>query len=154
SPLRYLIEIEATRILAGLFVTVAIPPAVLDELKHPRAPYAVRTWAKSVPDWISVRSVARLDKSLELGRGETEAISLAVESNADRLIVDDLKARAAARSRGVVTVGTIAVLEVAAAQDLLSLPDAVRRLRATSFRASDALLAAALLRDRARRGSR
>jgi predicted nucleic acid-binding protein len=50
------------------------------------------------------------------------------------------------------TIGTLGILEAAAAKCLISLPDALERLRATSMFISDELLAQSLQRDSKRRG--
>jgi predicted nucleic acid-binding protein len=84
-----------------------------------------------------------LDPSLHLDRGETEAISLALELGA-QLLVDERLGREAASSRGVRVAGTLAVLSLAAERKLLDLPSAVNKLRATTFRASAALYQAVL----------
>lgn len=41
TPLNYLIVINRFQILASLFGSVLIPEAVLEELRHPKAPDAV-----------------------------------------------------------------------------------------------------------------
>jgi predicted nucleic acid-binding protein len=84
-----------------------------------------------------------------IGEGEREAISLAAELGV-LLLADDHAARLAASRRGVAVTGTVGVLERAAAQGLLSLPDALENLRGTTFRISDELIAAALQRERDR----
>ena len=47
SPIRYLVVIGEIEILPALFGPVIIPTVVRDELTHPRAPEAVRTWMPS-----------------------------------------------------------------------------------------------------------
>ena len=42
SPLHYLVLIKAEHVLAQLFSEVFVPPAVLRELSHERAPERVR----------------------------------------------------------------------------------------------------------------
>ncbi len=49
SPIRYLLVIGEIEILPALFGTVIIPTVVRDELCHPRAPEAVRTWIQAPP---------------------------------------------------------------------------------------------------------
>lgn len=99
-----------------------------------------------------MRTPSRIDPTLVFDDpGEVEAISLALEIKADLLLADDKKARRAARERGIATTAAIGVLELAAARDLLTLPDALRKVRATDFLVSDDILNAALVRDTARR---
>ena len=43
SPLNYLVLIEQAEVLPNLFGAVVIPQSVLEELRHPSAPQAVRS---------------------------------------------------------------------------------------------------------------
>ena len=79
SPLNYLILIDAVEILPALFQEVVVPGAVERELLAPGASEKVRKWMENAPNWLYVRKVNEIDKSINLGTGETEAISLAVE---------------------------------------------------------------------------
>jgi len=75
-----------------------------------------------------------LDPSLNfLDRGEREAIALAEELRADRLIADETLARAEAVRRRLSVIGTLGVLRNAARAGLLALPEALSKLQATSF---------------------
>lgn len=56
SPLNYLILIEHDNILPKLYARVVIPPEVLQELSHPQAPDAVRSWVKNPPAWLEVKA--------------------------------------------------------------------------------------------------
>jgi predicted nucleic acid-binding protein len=53
---------------------------------------------------------------------------------------------------GMRFIGTVGVLELAASNALISLPDAILRLRQTDFRIARGLLDAALARDAQRKG--
>src|SRR5438552_1084224 len=72
-------------LLERLYKQVVIPQAVADE------------WGLPMPAWLTVHKVANqaLAQALhmQLGAGEAEAIALAVEVGAERLILDDLLAR-------------------------------------------------------------
>jgi predicted nucleic acid-binding protein len=89
SPINYLVLIGHIDVLFSLFREVVIPSAVFSELKHARTPQEVRQWIAQPPAWLQVRSPTSVDPSLRLGRGETEAISLALELKADLLLMDD-----------------------------------------------------------------
>ena len=155
SPINALALINETRILPALFGTVIIPPAVAAELSHPRTPAIVRDWLAARPDWLEVRSPKRIDPTLRIkDPGEKEAISLAMELNADVLLADDQKARRAARQRGLVVTGVVGVLELASARRMLALDDAFTRLRATNFLVTDDVLQDALRRDVSRKAAR
>ncbi len=94
-----------------------------------------------------------MDPLIRLGHGETEAISLAVEINAELLLMDDRLARRAAESRGLNVAGTLTVLEAAAQLQIIDLPTAIGKLRATNFRVSERLLTKAIEDDAKRRRS-
>jgi predicted nucleic acid-binding protein len=55
TPLRYLVVLGHADLLHRLFDQVPIPPAVAEEMQHPRAPAALRTWMASPPAWLEIR---------------------------------------------------------------------------------------------------
>lgn len=151
TPVNILIRIGFIHVLPHLFDTVLLPTAVIKELSHPRAPQIVREWAAQLPGWAQVRSPnATGAGATGMGAGEREAILLALEVGADLLLVDDHQARQAAKREGLFILGTVGVLERASQRHLLSLVDAVDRLKNTDFRVDAKLLESALERDRLR----
>ena len=92
-----------------------------------------------------------IDLNLGIGAGEDAAISLAVELGNATLLMDDLKARAAARARGFVTIGTIAILDRAAQSGLLDFETAINNLRATTFHLDEAVVRTVINKARARK---
>ena len=155
TPIRYLIEIGAQEILASLYGHVTIPSAVFDELTHSNAPQYVRDFILARPDWLVVRSVkGELEKSLiDLDRGEQEAISLALEINADLVLLDEAKGRRTAKDMGLQLLGTLGVLEYSGKISLIDLPEAVKKLRETSFRVSSTLIDKLLKRYEQNKGT-
>lgn len=81
-------------------------------------------------------------------------MSLAIELNADLLLIDDRDARSAAEACGLAVAGTLRVLASAAEKKLLDLPAAFDRLKKTSFRAHPKLYQLVLERHAAREESR
>jgi predicted nucleic acid-binding protein len=79
-----------------------------------------------------------LDESLprELGTGEREAISLALELSADLLLIDDRAGRQEAEARHIAVAGTLAVVLQASLSGYIDFPDAVKQLRQYGFRSS------------------
>jgi predicted nucleic acid-binding protein len=69
-----------------------------------------------------------------LDQGERAAIALAVEINADLLLMDDREGVAVARSKGFSVTGTLGVLNLAARRGLVNLADSFARLKRTNFR--------------------
>ena len=150
TPLNYLILIGHIDVLPRLFGKLLVPPAVIHEMQHPKAPSAVSAWAGNLPPWIEVKS-PRTDLRLGIGAGEDEVISLAVELGDATLLVDDVRARTAAKSRGLLTIGTLAIFDRADEAKLLDFEEVILRLKATSFHLEDTLLDPLLAKARARK---
>lgn len=154
TPLRYLIEIETTYILERLFGEVLIPEKVAEELQRPKNPKPVKDWIQTHPAWLKV---SKADTSLfvpkkKIGDGEREAFALAVEFKADAVLVDDRDAAMEAQRHGILTIPTFAILEQAAARNLIDLPKTVDAMRRTTFRLpQEKLIEAMLNRDRQRK---
>ena len=142
SPINYLILIGEIDVLPALYGQVLIPPSVREELDRQLTPQIVRRWIARPPDWFEVRSPRRAgDPQLNyLGAGEREAIILAEELHAYRLIIDEAPGRKEAKRRHLPMIGTLGVLRAAANQKLLDFRSAAMRLRKTSFYVSQNLL--------------
>lgn len=147
SPLNYLILIGAQELLPILYESIRIAPAGVSELAAPGAPEEVRRWIENRPEWLVVTAPRGLDdpRLAHLDRGEREAIALAMELNADLVLIDERDGRMAAQVCGLTVAGTLRVLADAAAMGLIDLREAFARLRSTTFRA-DARLMDRLLR--------
>lgn len=142
SPICYLLLIEQIQILPQLFNQITIPPAVQDELLAEQTSSLIQAWIADPPTWVNIQTVPqRLDNlPSNLGAGEQEAISLAVNLQANLIILDDWDARQAALSQGLTVTGLLGVLYRAGTQNLLNFYNAIDRLQQTSFRASPALI--------------
>lgn len=142
SPIRYLLLIDCLELLPELYGKVIIPEVVRDELIDPGAPVELQEFIANPPGWLIVRSVnstSALSPS-NLDPGERAAISLAQEYLADLLIIDERAGRRAAKNLGIPIVGTLGILEAAAAQGKLDLAEAIAQLKATNFRVSPSLI--------------
>ncbi len=148
SPVCYLVLIGEVDVLPRLFTRIFLPEAVLGELKAGGAPPGVQNWAAQLPSWVSVKAVgASSVVGLErLQAGECEVILLAQDLKADLVLLDEKSARKVALARGLRVTGLLGVLAEAATHGFVDLPDAVGRLKRTSFRYSPALLKAFLNR--------
>ena len=133
SPVNYLCLIGAIDILPRLFDSVIIPPTVLLELQHSKAPAAVSSWLQQWPAWLKLQAPANLLDGLDLDAGESEAISLALELKLPIILLDDRSARKAAETRGLTPVGTLNILYSAHQHGILDFEIAMARLRATNF---------------------
>ncbi|MEL7353980.1 MAG: DUF3368 domain-containing protein [Cyanobacteria bacterium J06649_5] len=122
SAINNLTAIGQLILLKQLYGTVIIPEAVYQELNKP----TVSAGGKEAKDydWIKVQSVGdrtiveNLLKSLD--SGESEAIALAIELNADLLLLDEQSARRLATQKGINRTGILGVLMEAKAQGILS----------------------------------
>ena len=135
SPINYLVLIKEIHILPRMYGEVVIPRAVQEELLRPTAPEIVRAWITAAPAWLEIRTpTSAPDSSLaKLDAGERDAIMLAIELQADQLIVDDREGRKRAEERRIPVMGTLGVLKEAATLGLLDLRASVERLQNTSF---------------------
>jgi predicted nucleic acid-binding protein len=158
SPLRYLILVESADVLPKMFGRVVAPPEVITELSQPKTPEAVRTWISARPAWLEVQGPAETMEAKGLGLGERQAISLAQEIRAEAVLLDDRDAVKEARSRGLMVLGTLALLDEAASRGLIGdLHGTLERLlKETNFRrnpTTDGIMRAMLRREFDRRHS-
>lgn len=151
TTLRYLVFVRMDHVLPAIFGTVYTPPEVRAELQRSTSPALgdVRQWADSPPAWLVERAPTTVDASLteRLDRGESEAIALALELKAERLLIDEKRGRGVAKEladgpgkeQGLRIVGTLGVLEEAAVRNLIDIEEAVAKLRASNYRATEEL---------------
>ena len=114
SPLIALQQIGHLRLLEQFFGTVLIPPAVAREV----APTV------TLPAWIErqvlTQPVGPRILGVSLGPGESEAISLALETKARLVILDDRPARRLAQTLYLPVIGTLGILLAAKRHQLLT----------------------------------
>ena len=152
SPLNYLVLINAIDVLPGLFEEIYIPPSVISELNQSKTPEVVREWAKSPPAWLTIIAPnSRLASTARLGNGEADALSLAKELGIGDILIDERRGRKIAEREGLTPLPTLAVLERAAAENLLELRPALEKLQRTNIRVPQERIHAALERDAARK---
>jgi predicted nucleic acid-binding protein len=90
---------------------------------------------------------------MHLDAGERDAIALATEQQASLLLMDKRDGVAAARARDLKVIGTLGVLDIAAAHGWIDLSTIFDRLRQTTFRPPHRLMAAMLEQDAQRKKS-
>ena len=135
GPIHYLVLTGQIDILLQLFGTIRIPSVVRDELSCAEAPHAVRMWMASPPAWLRVESVVSLEiAGKTLDAGERAVLSLTGAMRASLVLMDDRSGVAESRRRGFASIGTLGILDLAAARGLVRLSDAFRQLRAANFR--------------------
>ena len=122
SPLIALATVGHLDLMRQLYAQVLVPEAVMREttLANASAPGAA---VIAAAPWIQVRGMH--DRTLvealalELDRGEAEAIALAVEYDADLLLMDERRGRRVASRLGRRIVGVLGVLIDAKQRDLV-----------------------------------
>jgi predicted nucleic acid-binding protein len=115
SPILNLAIVDQLELLYQQFDGVLIPHAVLEELKvNEERPgsQAIREAISS--EWIKVQKIknqtlAQLLKQT-LDRGESEAIALSIEIQADLTLLDEREARKIAKSLGLNVTGVLGIL--------------------------------------------
>lgn len=115
SPLLNLAIVDHLFLLPQQFGQIIIPEAVLAELKINDDLPGSRTLKTAVDEgWLVVKAVE--NQSLvnllrrELHQGESEAIALAVELSADKVLLDEKEARQAARALSLRITGVVGIL--------------------------------------------
>jgi len=141
TPLNYLILIGRVDLLSKLYGSVIIPEAVFNELTAPSTPRLVRDWIANKPSWLLIQQAPQVisAETAEVQIGEREAIELAKSVGSNYVLLDDRRARRAAKHHGVNVVGTLGILVSAADKGLTNLNDAINDLKQTNFRASHRL---------------
>lgn len=112
SPIRALSHLNLLHLLPTIFDEVLIPPAVAEELEHPRRQFAtinvqsLRFMRVQAP--ADVQKVEELRRVLDLA--EAEAIALALEVRVTSILIDEADGRRAAADAGLEPVGALGVL--------------------------------------------
>jgi len=141
SPIICLAICGKLNLLDRLFDRVCIPQAVYDEMIVPN-----RLKAAEIAEWgksriVTVKETAVVTAlSLTLGLGESEAISLYLETGADYLLIDEKRGRTIASRNGIRVVGTMGILLLAKQKGFLgTIKPVLDAIMQTDFRVSDTL---------------
>lgn len=101
-------------------------------------PEVVAEFAEPLPKWVIIKSA--FDKSkqaileMQIDKGESSAIALALEMENSVLILDDLRARKMAAHLGIIYTGTIGVIVKAKVTGvILSIKPILEKLKNTDF---------------------
>lgn len=147
GPLIHLSWIGQLRLLPALFSEVIVPVAVRDEVLRAgsdvpgvsdlrNAFAADQFFVQRVVDLAAVEAL-----TASLDRGESEALILMREVQADLLLMDDRRARLEALRQGYSLMGTVGILRIARSRELIpSAAALLEELRELGFRLSTALL--------------
>lgn len=125
TPLISLLKIKRIGLLEKLFGEVVIPQAVFTELTvdirfAEEAEVIKNEKFISVKEVSNMASVNILKRATGLDQGESEAIILSDEIQADILLMDEAKGRKISDQMGIHIMGTIGILMVAYEDDILT----------------------------------
>lgn len=112
SPLIFLSAIGMLDLLKAEFGEIIVPEAVYDEVTSNELKGSNEV---KHAEWVKVEAVKKSDVLSflpMLDRGEESAIVLAIEQDADLVLLDDLAGRRAAMMQGLNVMGTLGFLKV------------------------------------------
>ena len=147
SPVILLAKAEAFGLLAQLPGQLVVPRGVFAEVTAagPADPGAVALGDPTGYQLVEIAAVHPNVAGWDLGRGESEVLTWALDNPPAIAVLDDRQARAAARSLGVRTIGTIGVVVRARrAGHIVSARAMIERLRAEGLRLGEAIFEEAL----------
>ena len=115
SPILNLAIIGKLSLLHEQFETIWIPSAVIDELRIQEELPGCSEIRKAIEEgWLTVIDVKDKDKvkllNRDLDRGESEAITLALQVNAEWILVDEREARKICKSIGLNVTGVLGII--------------------------------------------
>lgn len=141
-----LAAVQYLQLLPQLYNQVTIPEAVYRELVDIDPPVPGTLEVQDAP-WLEVKQVVdgevvkRLQGEVRLDSGESEAIALALELNADLLLIDERRGRAEADRLGLKITGLLGILVEAKRKNLITAvkPILDALIAMSEFRVSPAL---------------
>lgn len=103
-----------------------------------------------MPEWIEISNTTDKSKQqlleLQIGRGESSAIALALEIPNSTIILDDYKARKIASQLGLIFTGTFGILVKAKLNGIIpSIKPFISKIKQTDFRLSSEIELQALI---------
>jgi predicted nucleic acid-binding protein len=110
--------VDKLDVLEKLFGQVYVPRAVYDEVRKENKAESYKLANYCNDRVLDIQSSANFN--ISLGKGESEAIVLYTEQNADFLLCDDKKAKKFAQSFGLKVIGSLGILLKAKEAELIS----------------------------------
>ncbi|NEQ88085.1 MAG: DUF3368 domain-containing protein [Moorea sp. SIO2I5] len=143
SPLIVLFKSQQADLLPQLFSEILVPAAVWDEIT---ATGQNDLAARQLPNtsWVrrvAIDAVAPVVAAWDLGKGESQVLSLCIQTPNFAAIVDDRAARRCAQSLGIITLGTGGLLILAKRRGLItSVSPRIQALRDAGLWLSDTIV--------------
>lgn len=141
SALVALATCEALDVLIELYDEIKVPQAVYDEVVEPG-----KSQASVLENYLESR-VEKVDASRfvftagELGQGEIEAMALYKQLSADKLLIDDRRARAIAEHNNIQCIGALGILLLAKHKGVIQqIEPHIGKLRNSSIHYGEPLL--------------
>ena len=122
-------KIGALELLQMVYGQIITTPDIADE------------FGETLPEWVIIKEVVDKFKQkileLQIDKGESSAIALAIEMPDSTLILDDFKARKIAQQLGLTITGTIGVIVKAKLEGkIASITPYLEAIKSTNFRIS------------------
>lgn len=142
TPIIALSLIQKLDLYRDLYKEVFIPPAVQAELfAGGNRAGAMELRQVSYIRTVELKDFGRADMLSDLDRGEAEVIALALEMDADLVIIDERLGRRHAQRLGLAITGVLGVLLRAKEQKLVAeIEPLITQLRQSKIRLSDSLI--------------
>lgn len=113
SPISNLIQINCLNLLEEVFQTIIIPDYVDEEIRR-LGSFGIDLDSYLSASWIQIQSPLNVplveDLVHQVDQGEAEAIALALELEADYLLIDERLGNQVAQIKGLHTIGLLGVL--------------------------------------------
>jgi uncharacterized protein len=111
SAISNLLQIKHLALLFLLFEEIIIPEAVYEELcEVPTQKQILEIYQQKIQIQTPINLALVAELETELDSGEAQAIALAIENQVDFLIIDELKGRNIAESKGLKIIGVLGIL--------------------------------------------
>ena len=145
GPLIALAKVDALFVARRLFTRLQIPQAVWSECRGKPGEDSRRIERAVRDGWLRVveltAGAARRQLPARLGRGEVEALQLAMETRSSLLIVDDRRARRQAQQLRLNYIGTARMLMLAEQRSLIDDAETViHRMKANGYHVAPRVL--------------
>lgn len=143
SPLIVLLKSDLENILPEIFEEIIVPESVWQEVLAGKTDDAAKQKLPHLA-WINRASAEISNQTIEnfnLGKGETEVLSLALEMLESRVLLDDFAARKSAKALNIPVLGTGGLLILAKQKGLISsVSEALTNVQKAGLWLSDELI--------------